>query len=147
TRSRLSRTAAAGRPTRAKLGRPGPRCTSTSTTGAVSPTCARLATRATCATSVARTGVARTFQCGDLCLERFEPRAGALEHARLRIEFVARDEIEPCEVGAQHGAEIGFQVALQRAHPGGERLQESPGEFIDRNAFHFCPQLTHGPAG
>jgi hypothetical protein len=47
TRSRASRTSASGNPTMWNAGRPGPRCTSTLTSGASMPASARLATVAT----------------------------------------------------------------------------------------------------
>ena len=57
TRSLLSFTTVAGKPTMQKVGSPLARLTSTCTSGAPSPTCARQATRAT-ATSFGRAAAA-----------------------------------------------------------------------------------------
>jgi hypothetical protein len=116
----LSFTSVAASPTMEKLGRPAPRCASTCTGGAARPTCARQATRASVKAA-----------SGDATLELLEPRAGALEHARLRGEFVACDEIETREVGAQHGPEVGFEVVLQAADAGRDGLHQATDEVFD----------------
>src|SRR5690348_11620207 len=117
TRSLLSFTTVAGRPTMQKAGRPLARLTSTCTRGACSPTSARQATRATditdpaavlskvgralapagigtrCGAGSGRRG-SRALERGEARLELFEAGAGALEHPRLGVELVPRHQVE-----------------------------------------------------
>src|SRR5687768_5271423 len=106
TRSRASRTSVSGKPTIWKAGRPGPRCTSTVTSGASMPASARLATMATdkrisllcCGESNAR--LARGFtrlELGDARFELGQLGLRALEQLLLHLEVLAQHQVQPRE--------------------------------------------------
>ena len=54
------------------------------------------------------------FEFRDTAFEFFEARAGAKQHLRLRIEFLASDEIELRETLREHGFHIAFDVFRRR---------------------------------
>src|SRR5438874_2238090 len=112
TRSRASRTSASGSPTIWKAGRPGPRCTSTVTSGACTPESARLATVATDIGSPSPQGEQRrrapgvyrgslpvraALEVGNPCFERGELRLGLLEELPLYFEILAHHEVHAAE--------------------------------------------------
>src|SRR5580704_13313584 len=129
TRSLLSLTTVAASPTMQNVGSPPARLTSTWTRGAVSPSCARHATRATATSGCSpcaprRSARARGLAAGrrratlERCesrLERFEPRAGALQDLGLRVKFVAVHQIKLAQALAQDRAEVALQVLLHAA--------------------------------
>src|SRR5215472_3171133 len=113
TRSLASRTTMAGRPTIENVGNPLARLTSTCTSGALRPTCARQATRAKAMTSVLGLGCA--FHGREPRLECFEPRTRALEHPGLRVELIARDQVELTQALAQDRTEARLEILLHGA--------------------------------
>src|SRR5260370_11431479 len=147
TRSLLSFTTMAGRPTMQKTGRPLARLTSTCTSGACSPTCARQATRATAMKAGARCeagaalgrrtrrvaggGGAAALQGREPRLECFEPRSRALEHARLGVELVPAHQVELAQALAQHRAEVALEVLLHAAQRRRHALEQTAGDLID----------------
>src|SRR5688572_19703607 len=94
TRSRASRTSVSGRPTMWNDGSPGPRCTSTLTSGASIPASARLATVATVmpyqrAAPRGRLLRFARLELGDARFELGELRLRALEQLLLHLEIFA----------------------------------------------------------
>jgi len=112
TRSRASLTSVSGRPTRVNDGRPFARCASTCTSGAASPSSARLIRVATakgfCLVLVRL--VAR-FQFLESRFHLGELLARAQEYFGLDIEFLARDEVELGKPARQAGLEVLFEIA------------------------------------
>ena len=53
------------------------------------------------------------FQCFQAFLERCKAGLGARQQLGLGVEALAADQFEAVEVGAQHGAEIVFQLGAQ----------------------------------
>src|SRR4051794_1166542 len=111
TRSLLSFTAIAAKPTMEKVGKPLPRCTSTCTRGAARPSCARLATRAvpmrppwrlpTCVAQAEQIDLIASYiraasasargdslELRDPLFELFKPRTGAFQHLALGVELL-----------------------------------------------------------
>src|SRR6185312_13871430 len=166
TRSRLSRTTVAGRPTNWNAGRPLVTVTSTCTSGASRPTWARHRRVATgkdthrpwssAAARIAlvsgrllRGSVAGDTGCsrGRRALERLQPRlelrepgAGAFEHAHLRVELVPGHQVELAEARAQHCAEVGFEILADGAKSRRNALQQPARDLIDAEVVHhFSP--------
>jgi len=54
------------------------------------------------------------FQLRDALFQFFETRAGAHEHLRLRVEFLARDEVELGEALLEHRLHVLFDVLRRR---------------------------------
>src|SRR5882672_188416 len=108
TRSRLSFTSVSGRPTMVNEGRPLPRCTSTVTSGALSPASARLWSTAS---DTARLLLLEPrLEFDDAPLQLGELFARASEHRGLHVELLARRQIEPRERGRQQRLEVLLQV-------------------------------------
>src|SRR5688572_6117526 len=107
TRSRLSRTAVAGRPTSVKFGRPPPRCTSMRTGGACTPLRARLCASARFIAAMSRASVLavgrrRTrLERRERAFERLDLLARAQQHRALHLELLARDQVEAAEARLQ----------------------------------------------
>src|SRR5690606_7604088 len=114
TRSRDSRTAAAGRPTIWVEGKPPERWTSTCTGGAATPARARLCTRARPTGSVGRVAaVARgqaRFQLLHGLLQPVQLLARAQQHRALDVELLAGHQVQARQPGLQRGAEAGLQL-------------------------------------
>ena len=139
TRSLLSRTTASGRPTIAKAGKPGPRCTSTRTNGAARPSGARLSTVLTAESlriaqeylqelaaradypARARTngypygGVSFASMSLSRCFHRRERGLGPRQHGRLHVEFGPAHQIELGQLRLQHRLEVALQISAQIA--------------------------------
>ena len=86
-------------------------------------------------------GLGLAFELSDALFERFQPRARALQHLALRIEFVAAGQIELAEVGAQHRPEVVFEVFAQTAgtgcEPGRQTLHQAAEQFFDSGYLHW----------
>ena len=54
------------------------------------------------------------FELRDTMLELFEARARAQQDLRLRIEFLAGDEIELREALREHGLDVAFDILRRR---------------------------------
>src|SRR5687767_1780695 len=134
TRSRASRTSASGRPTMWNAGSPGPRCTSTVTSGASIPASARLATVATVIrfplgreTLPAAAGLLARFELGDARLEFGQLGLRALEKLLLHFEVFAQHEVEAVEPGGEQRAQILLDVLGRRT---AQRLVDLLAQFL-----------------
>ena len=137
TRSLLSFTTASGKPTIAKRGRPLPRWTSTRTSGASMPCCARLKTVAiailgslrACSRGPQRASHAATAWQSALfwpfskrCearFQRFELLARAAQHRRLDVEFLPRDQVEAREPDCSTALKLSSRSRRSALRPGG----------------------------
>src|SRR5690606_29895901 len=157
TRSLASRTAACGRPTMDIDGSPPARWTSTRTSGARTPTRARLCTSARfiAGTSVAREVVARggrrgaglpCFQRGQLALELLELVAGARQHRALHLELLAGHQVELRQAGLQHGLEVLLHLLAALAQPGWDQRGQAAGEVVDVGEVDHLFGAPPGPA-
>src|SRR5258705_4401019 len=153
TRSRLSRTTGAGRPTMLNPGRPRPRWASICTSGASSPSCAQLRTCATptrppsnAAAGSVRHGRERLLQLLQALFERPDARlelgntlARAFQHLGLHVELAARSQVKPACSALQHPAEISLEIGAHAAECGRQAGDEAPRHFIHRHSFHSHP--------
>src|SRR5580704_728247 len=134
TRSLLSRTTASGSPTMAKAGNPGPKCTSTRTSGAESPAGARLRTvltRFSTPPPGRRLGRRKIrFDVLQPLLHGGERRLRSRQQCRLHIELLPVHQIELRQLGLQDRLEIALQVPAEAAHRRGYRLRQAPCELI-----------------
>ena len=90
------------------------------------------------------------LELGEAALEFFEARAGALQDLRMGVEFVAGDQIEPRQVGAQHRAKVGFQIGAQAAHRGRQALDELAHQIFNCGFSHddvIPSRVGYAPAG
>src|ERR1700741_129140 len=136
TRSRLSRTATSASPTTVNCGRPGPQWTSTRTSGASSPNCARERTQARLIARRRRAGgsagLPAPLERRDALFELLEPLAASPQHALLDVEFLPRHEIEPGEPALQHGPEVLLEGVLERGEPGRHGRRELARKIVER---------------
>src|SRR5688500_15109965 len=124
TRSRASRTSVSGSPTMWNAGSPGPRCTSTVTSGASMPASARLATVATdkrfspgyAQASNARSGWRFTarLELGNAGFELGELGLGALEQLLLHLEIFAQHQVELRESCGKQCLQVLLDVLRRR---------------------------------
>src|SRR5687768_11058471 len=126
TRSRASRTSVSGRPTIWNAGSPGPRCTSTVTSGASIPASARLATvaidkrlppfRSSEGSNASSAGrFTLRLELRDARLELGELGLRALEQLLLHFEILAQHQVQPREPGGKQRLQVLLHVLCRRA--------------------------------
>src|SRR5262249_7112671 len=76
-----------------------------------------------------------------LLLQRLELAARALEHLHLRVELLARHDIELAQVRAQHRPKIGLQILLHAAQGRRHALEQASCDLIDTEVLHGAPHL------
>src|SRR5690606_30310424 len=132
TRSLASRTAASGRPTIDMAGSPPARCTSTRTSGARTPTRARLCTIARPMVAASVAGRLREVgQFGQARCQGVELLARAQQHGALHVAFLAGDQLQLAQTGLQHRLEVLLQFFATLAQPGWHQVAEAAGEFVE----------------
>src|SRR5215831_13612972 len=135
TRSRLSFTSVSGRPTMVNEGNPFARCTSTITSGALSPARARLWSTAS---DTARLLLLQPrLEFDDAPLQLGELLARARGRLCLHLELLARRQIEPGERRGEQGLEVLLQV-LRGAR--GEELADPRAQIFKQGRLrHLVP--------
>src|SRR5579871_592946 len=137
-------------------GSPGPRCTSTVTSGASMPASARLATVATDmnlavqrerATRRWRAGLlaAGRLSCLDACdaaLELRKPGLRVFEKLLLHLEVLARNELEALEPAAEQCTQVLFDVLRRSA---AQRLRDARRHVVEEAVFAHGDRLSPGP--
>src|SRR5688572_23479481 len=145
TRSRASRTSVSGKPTIWNDGSPGPRCTSTLTSGASIPASARLATVATVMRDKRGAPRARLLRLASLELgyarfELGELRLRALKQLLLHLEVLPQHEIEPLEPARKQSAQIFLDVLCGRVT---ERFVDSAAQLFENFRIDHPAKVSH----
>src|SRR6185437_127385 len=92
----------------------------------------------------------RGFQLRDPRLQLHDQLARARQHAALRIEFLARDQVEPAQPRPQYIAEVRLQIFTRliqpRRHQRGEPLRELVDSlYVDHgDVLGICVSLARG---
>ena len=145
TRSRASRTSVSGSPTMWNAGRPGPRCTSTVTSGASIPASARLATRRDRHRIPPQGGtlqllVAFTFELGDARFELGELLLRALEQLLLHLEVLAQHQVEAREPRGEQRLQVLLDVLRRRI---AERLADALVQLVEKSLVDHGREVPH----
>src|SRR2546423_1176617 len=124
-------------------GSPGPKCTSTVTSGASIPASARLATLATDirvppARRNASSLVAFTFELGNARFELGELLLSALKQLLLDFEVLAQHQVEARESGGEHRLQVLLDVLRGRI---AERLADALVQLVEKSL------VDHGAEG
>src|SRR5499427_7147591 len=127
TLSRLSFTSVSGRPTIVNEGRPLARCTSTVTSGALSPASARLWSTASDTADLLLPEPRLEFD--DAPLQLGELFACARERLGLHLELLARRQVEPGERRGEQRAEVLLDI-LRGAR--GEKFADPRAQVIEQ---------------
>ena len=107
-------------------GNPPPQCTSTRTSGASRPNCARVSAVA----SVTGRSL-RPLQRGDAFFEVFEPLAASAQHRGLDVEFLARHEVEFREAALQDRLEVLLEVVAERGEARRHGFRQLARELVE----------------
>src|SRR5690606_34837856 len=131
TRSRASFTTVSASPTMVVPGRPPPRCTSTMTGGAWTPSWARLATTAKPMRLLPAQALQLRLQRVNAGAQLFQLFTGVQQHLPLHLVVVPADQVEPVQLRADGGTQVAAQVARALLQAGRQQFADALTQGFD----------------